>query len=132
VLVELAGRNSGGQGDLGGVGEALAGQRLAANSRHHASCRLSQQAPLGMNTCRMRGWSASQVRVATLVWLERLSVITRMSPAGLAASTSSRNRWSLTLLGEAAVQVTAGPSATRSPPYTQVLLDPTAVGQRAP
>jgi len=63
------------------------------NSRHHASCRLRQQAPLGMNTCRMRGWSASQVRVEKLVWLERLSVITRMSPAGLAASTSSRNRW---------------------------------------
>ncbi len=46
-----------------------------------------------MNKCRIRGCSPSQVRVATLVWLERLSVITRMSPAGLAASTSARNRW---------------------------------------
>jgi hypothetical protein len=92
-LVELAGRDPGGQGDLGGVGKALAGQPLAAKQPPHASWRFSQQAPLGMNTCRIRGWSASQVRVEKLVWLERLSVITRMSPAGLAASTSARNRW---------------------------------------
>jgi hypothetical protein len=44
--------------------------------RHQPSCRFSQQAPLGMKACRMRGWSSSQARVALLSWLERLSVIT--------------------------------------------------------
>jgi hypothetical protein len=46
-----------------------------------------------MKACWMRGWSASQVRVEALVWLDRLSVITVMVPAGLACSTSPRNRW---------------------------------------
>jgi hypothetical protein len=46
-----------------------------------------------MKACRMRGWSTSQVRVLTLVWLDRLSVITMMVPAGLAASTAARSRW---------------------------------------
>ena len=41
----------------------------------------------------MRGWSASQVRVLALVWLERLSVITTMVPAGLAASTAVSSCW---------------------------------------
>ena len=41
----------------------------------------------------MRGWPASQVRVETLVWLDRLSVTTTMVPAGLAASTAARSRW---------------------------------------
>jgi hypothetical protein len=41
----------------------------------------------------MRGWSASQVRVERLVWLERLSVITTMSPSGLAASTVVSSCW---------------------------------------
>ena len=63
------------------------------NSRHQPSCRLSQQALLGMNTLRMRGWSSSQVRVATLVWLDRLSVTTTMVPSGLAASTAASSRW---------------------------------------
>jgi hypothetical protein len=44
--------------------------------RHQPSCRFSQQAPLGMKACRMRGWSSSQARVALLSWLDRLSVIT--------------------------------------------------------
>jgi hypothetical protein len=46
-----------------------------------------------MKACWMRGWSASQVRVEKLVWLERLSVITMMVPAGLAVSTAARSRW---------------------------------------
>jgi hypothetical protein len=46
-----------------------------------------------MNTWRMRGWSPSQVRVLALLWLERLSVITTMVPAGLAASTVVSSCW---------------------------------------
>jgi hypothetical protein len=37
--------------------------------RHQPSCMLSQQAPLGMKTCRMRGWPSSQARVLLLLWL---------------------------------------------------------------
>jgi hypothetical protein len=44
--------------------------------RHQPSCRFSQQAPLGMKACRMRGWLSSQARVLLLSWLDRLSVIT--------------------------------------------------------
>jgi hypothetical protein len=46
-----------------------------------------------MKACWMRGWSASQVRVEELVWLDRLSVITMMVPAGLAASTALSRSW---------------------------------------
>jgi hypothetical protein len=46
-----------------------------------------------MNTCRMRGWSASQVRVEKLVWLERLSVMTASLPVGLACSTAASSCW---------------------------------------
>src|ERR687898_2833584 len=48
------------------------------NSRHQPSWRFSQQAPLGIKVCWLRGWSVSQVLVEELVWLERLSVITMM------------------------------------------------------
>ena len=44
--------------------------------RHQPSWKFSQQAPLGMKACRMRGWSSSQARVLLLSWLERLPVIT--------------------------------------------------------
>jgi hypothetical protein len=37
----------------------------------------------------MRGCSASQVRVEKLEWLERLSVMTAISPVGLACSTAA-------------------------------------------
>jgi len=79
-----------------------------------------------METCRMRGWRASHSRVVKLLWLERLSAITTTSPVGVACSTSSRNRWSWSLLREGAVQVTVCPSHTRSPPSTQVLSGPRA------
>jgi len=46
-----------------------------------------------MKVCWMRGWSASQVRVERLVWLDRLSVITMMVPAGLAVWTAARSCW---------------------------------------
>jgi hypothetical protein len=46
-----------------------------------------------MKACWMRGWSASHARVETLAWLDRLSVITMMVPAGLAASTAVSSRW---------------------------------------
>ena len=46
-----------------------------------------------MKVCWMRGWSVSQVLVETLVWLERLSVITMMVPTGLAISTAPRRSW---------------------------------------
>jgi len=39
-----------------------------------------------MNTWRIQGWAASQVRVETLLWLDRLSVMTAMAPVGLASS----------------------------------------------
>jgi hypothetical protein len=56
-----------------------------------------------MNTWRMRGWSASQVRVATLKWLERLSVITASSPVvaaalvrlAVTAAPATAGRWGL-------------------------------------
>jgi hypothetical protein len=85
----------------------------------------------------MRAWSASQARVATLEWLDRLSVITTMVPAGLAASTAASKPWSPTELREGAVRVTTCPSATRSAPYPRscpgrgrspARLDPVAVG----
>ena len=41
--------------------------------RHQPSCRLSQQAPTGMNAWSIRWWPASQSRVGTLLWLDRLS-----------------------------------------------------------
>jgi len=50
---------------------------------HQPSCRLSQQAPVGMKTCWRRGCSAIQARVWALLWLLRLSVIMKMSPVGL-------------------------------------------------
>jgi len=46
-----------------------------------------------MKACWMRGWSASHVRVLALLWLDRLSVITMMVPAGLADSTVASNCW---------------------------------------
>jgi hypothetical protein len=63
------------------------------NSRYQPSWRFSQQAPVGMKVCWMRGWSTSQVRVETLEWLDRLSVITMMAPSGLVASTAANNCW---------------------------------------
>jgi hypothetical protein len=76
----------------------------------------SQQARLGMNACRMRGWSSSQARVLLLSWLDRLSVITQMVPSGLACSASWRKSWQQALLRDGAHMVTAWPSLTRSPP----------------
>jgi hypothetical protein len=64
------------------------------------------------------------VRVETLAWLDRLSVITMMSPVGLAVSTAANSCWSPTELREAAVRVTVWPSRTRSAPYTQVFSGP--------
>jgi hypothetical protein len=46
-----------------------------------------------MNTWLMRGWSASQVRVEKLEWLERLSVITAIWPVGLACSMAASSCW---------------------------------------
>jgi hypothetical protein len=77
-----------------------------------------------MKVCWMRGWSASQVGVLALVWLERLSVTTMMVPAGLAASTAASSCWSPAELGEGAVIVTSCPSPTRSVPYAQVFSGP--------
>src|ERR671913_1898030 len=53
------------------------------NSRHQPSWRFSQQAPLGMKACWMRGWSASHARVEALVWLERLAQITVVASGGV-------------------------------------------------
>jgi hypothetical protein len=36
--------------------------------RHQPSCKLSQQAPLGMKACWVRGWSFSEARVFLLYW----------------------------------------------------------------
>ena len=75
--VELGGGHLGCVGDLVGVREIPV--RLSAwrrKIRHQGSCRFSEQAPLGMKACRMRGWPSSQARVLLLLWLERLSVMT--------------------------------------------------------
>jgi hypothetical protein len=77
-----------------------------------------------MNTWRMRGWSASHVRVLELLWLDRLSVTTTIWPSGLAISTAVSSRWSPTELREGAVIVTSWPSPTRSAPSTQVCSGP--------
>ena len=69
----------GGVCDLAGVRECLPGQRLASawrEIRQQAACWFSRQAPFGMKTWRMRGWSSSQARVLLLSWPEGLSVIT--------------------------------------------------------
>jgi hypothetical protein len=71
---------------------------------------------LGMNTCSMRGCPASQVRVARLEWLDRLSVITAIVPVGFACSSRARNACQQALLREGAQQVTACPSPIRTPP----------------
>jgi hypothetical protein len=42
------------------------------NSRHHPSCRLSQQAPVGIKTWCRRGCSASQARVWALLWRDEV------------------------------------------------------------
>jgi hypothetical protein len=86
--VELAGRDQSGQGDLLGGGKRLPGKRLAAKQPPPALPEVEPAGPLGMKACWMRGWSASQVRVLQLLWLERLSVITTMVPVGLACSTA--------------------------------------------
>jgi hypothetical protein len=77
-----------------------------------------------MQVCWMRGWSTSQARVETLAWLDRLSVITMLVLAGLAASTVARSRWEPAELRQGAVIVTCCPSPRRSAPYPQVLLRP--------
>src|SRR6266511_3958116 len=76
-----------------GVANDCPARAWRRNSRHQPSWRLSQQAPLGMKVCWMRGWSISQVRVETLEWLDRLSVITMMAPVGLAVSTAASRPW---------------------------------------
>jgi hypothetical protein len=76
-----------------GVANDCPAKASRRNSRHQPSCRLRRQAPLGMNTWRMRGWSTNQVRVEQLSWLERLSVITTMTPSGLAVSTAASSLW---------------------------------------
>jgi hypothetical protein len=90
--IQLGRGNPRGEGDLAGVGEALPGQGLAAEQPPPALLQVQPARLLGMNTCRSRGWPASQSRVATLVWLDRLSVTTTTSPVGLACSTSERKR----------------------------------------
>src|SRR6266496_3910967 len=76
-----------------GVANDCPAKASRRNSRHQPSCRFSQQAPLGMKACWIRGWSASHVRVLPLLWLDRLSVITTMVPAGLAVSTAASSCW---------------------------------------
>jgi hypothetical protein len=88
--VELTGRHPGRQADLAGTGKLCPARAARWKMRHQASWRFSQHAPIGMNTWRMRGWAASQVRVKKLEWLDSLSVITAISSTGLAASTAGQ------------------------------------------
>jgi len=76
-----------------GHAKACPARAARRNSRHQASCKFSQQAPTGMKTWRMRGCSASQARVEKLEWLDRLSVMTAISPVGLACSTAASGCW---------------------------------------
>ena len=69
-----------------------------------------------MKTCSMRGCPASQARVVTLEWLDRLSVITAIVPVGLARSSRARNPCQWALLRDGAHMVTAWPSPIRRPP----------------
>src|SRR6266545_4476261 len=91
--VELAGRHPGGQGDLLGSGKRLPSKGLAAKQPPPALLQVQPAGPLGDEACWIRGWSASHVRVLPLLWLDRLSVITTMVPAGLAVSTAASSCW---------------------------------------
>ena len=72
-----------------GIGTTLSSERITAEEAPPAFLQIEQsRAPLGMNTCWMRGWSTSQVRVSRLLWLLRLSVIRKRFPSGLSASMS--------------------------------------------
>src|SRR6266542_2048740 len=54
-----------------------------------------------------------------------------MVPSGLACSARCRKSWQAALLRDGAHMVIACPSATRSPPYTQVLSGPRAYSSGA-
>ena len=91
--IQLAGRDLGGQGDLLWGSKRLPGQGLATKQPPPALLQVQRAGPLGNEGVLDAGWSASQVRVLALVWLDRLSVITMMVPAGLAASTAASRCW---------------------------------------
>ncbi|MFD8517052.1 DUF2267 domain-containing protein [Streptomyces antimycoticus] len=57
------------------------------------SSRFSRHVPTRMNAWRIRAWSSSQIRVDRLLWEDRSSVTTQISPVGLASSTCCRNCW---------------------------------------
>ncbi len=69
-----------------------------------------------MNTCRIRRWRASHRRTLKPVWLDSLSVTTRIGPRGLAWAMRVNNPIQPSLLREGAQQVTSVPSRTRSAP----------------
>src|SRR5947207_7432963 len=52
--VELGGGHLGGAGGLAGSATSCPASAQRRKIRHQSSCRLSQQAPLGMKACRMR------------------------------------------------------------------------------
>ena len=108
----------GGEGDPAGVGEGLPGQGLAAEQPPRAFLQVQPARLLGDDTCWSRGWRVSQSRVATLAWLERLSVTTMTSPVGLACSTSARSAESGRCRGTARCRRRAGrpPHAARRTP----------------
>jgi hypothetical protein len=93
VGVELAGRHPGGQGDFVRGGKRLAGEGFAAKQPPPALLEIQPAGPFGDEGMLDAGWSASQAGVEALVWLERLSVITMMVPAGLAVSTAASSCW---------------------------------------
>jgi len=80
-------------GDLVGVGEVLASQRLAAEDLPPAFLQVEPTGALGMKAWRMRGWPFSQARVSLLLWLERLSMMITICRCELAFSNCCRNRW---------------------------------------
>jgi hypothetical protein len=74
-MVELLGSYPRGQLDLPGSAKLCPAKASRRNTRHHASCRLSQQAPTGMKTCLTLGWFSSHSLMGGLLWLEILWVI---------------------------------------------------------
>src|SRR3954470_7435285 len=108
VGVELGGGQLGDPGDLARIGEGLPGQGVPAEDPPPGLLQIQPAGALGNeHLLDARGWSASQPRVARLEWLDRLSVITAMTPVGLSCSSRARNCCQQALLRDGAHSVTA-------------------------
>jgi hypothetical protein len=82
VGIQLAGRHPCGQGDFVRGGKRLAGEGVAAKQPPPALLELQPAGPFGDEGVLDAGVVGQPSTGRALVWLERLSVITMMVPAG--------------------------------------------------